>query len=231
MHTPPSPHALATLFAIGAAALALSAPLQALGQTPASAASPSPSPLMPRGDTVDPAAMDACLRAARQSLTTRGVPPVEVALNAPSVQPGPSPDSQALRGTGHWRGTGGMRSFSYSCNVDARSAEALGLVLRDVTPASAEAPPPKPPAEPNFAELSPAACESSAAEALQQRWPRVTQISFDRDTRSFKQESAVKGALHGSGRAITAQGAPSTVFVFDCEVDPRDGRVLRTTIS
>ena len=226
MRISPLPRATATVLGIGLAALSFSASMPVLGQTPSAPAAPAL-----KADAVEPAAMDACLRAARQSLTTKGVPPVEVALNPPTVQPGPSTDSQALRGTGHWRGAGGVRNFNYSCNVDTRSSEALGLVLRDVTPASAEAPPPKPPTEPNVTELSPAACESSAAEALQQRWPRVTQITFDRDTRSFKQESAVKGELHGSGRAIATQGAPSTFFVFDCEIDPRDGRVLRTTIS
>ena len=227
MRISPLPRATATVLGIGLAALSFSASMPVLGQTPSAARPRRRSRPMPSSRR----RMDACLRAARQSLTTKGVPPVEVALNPPTVQPGPSTDSQALRGTGHWRGAGGVRNFNYSCNVDTRSSEALGLVLRDVTPASAEAPPPKPPTEPNVTELSPAACESSAAEALQQRWPRVTQITFDRDTRSFKQESAVKGELHGSGSAIATQGAPSTFFVFDCEIDPRDGRVLRTTIS
>ena len=33
--------------------------------------------------------------------------------------------------------------------------------------------------------LSPAACESRAAEALTKRWPRVSEIAFDPATRSF----------------------------------------------
>ena len=224
MHTFPLSRAALAMLVVGTVAVFLAAPPSAIAQTPSPASAP-------KADAVDPAAMDACLRAARQSLTTKGVPPVEIALNAPTVQPGPSADSQALRGTGHWRGAAGMRNFSYSCNVDSHSSEALGLVLRDVTPASAESPPPKPLAEPNLAELSPAACESSAAEALQRRWPRVAQISFDRDTRSFRQDSIERGELHGSGKAVSAPGAPSAIFVFDCELDPRDGRVLRTTIS
>jgi hypothetical protein len=76
-----------------------------------------------------------------------------------------------------------------------------------------------------------ASCESSAVQALQKRWPRVTQINFDSDTRSFRQDSADRAVLHGRGRALPSVGAPSTLFGFDCEIDPHDGQVLTTRIS
>jgi hypothetical protein len=73
------------------------------------------------------------------------------------VQPGPTIDGQiVLRGAGRWRAPTGMRTFTYTCNVDVKSAEAVAVVLRDTTPAAAaKAPPPRPPAEPDLSELSP----------------------------------------------------------------------------
>ena len=189
-------------------------------------------PATGKPDAADAAALDACQRSAKQSLTTKGVPPLEVTLNAPQVLPGPSGDSTAtLRGTGRWRGASGVRNFNYSCNVDLRTSEAVGLVMQDVSPPAVAAPQARAPSEPNLSELSPSACESSAVEVLQQRWPRATEISFDAATRSFRQPSAVSAALHGSMRARPAPGSPQAVLGFDCEIDPRDGRVLHTNVS
>ena len=125
-----------------------------------------------------------------------------------------------------------MRTFTYTCNVDVRSAEAVGLVLRDTTPAAAvKAAAPRPPAEPDLSELSPAACESRAVAALKARWPRVSQISFDARTRVFQQPSAESALLHGSGQAVPGGDSATRLFGFDCEIDPRDGRVLKISIS
>jgi hypothetical protein len=186
-----------------------------------------------KSDTAAAAAAEACERAARQTLNAKALQPVEVTFNAaPTVRPDLSSDSQiVLRGVGRWWGASGVRSFNYSCSVDLRTSEAVGLVMRDSTPVAAEAAPAHAPAEPDLSELSLAACESSAVEALKQRWPRVSQITFDSATRSFRQQSIIRAELHGSGRAMPAPRSPSTFFGFDCEIDPRDGRVLRTSVS
>ena len=125
---------------------------------------------------------------------------------APTVQPGPTIDGQiVLRGAGRWRAPTGMRSFTYTCNVDVKSSEAVAVVLRDTTPqAAAKAPPPRPPAEPDLSELSPAACESSAVAALKARWPRVSQISFDPRTRVFKQPSPTAPCCTAAARRCRA---------------------------
>jgi hypothetical protein len=185
-----------------------------------------------KADGAGASAAESCERAARQTLAAQAAHPVDVTFDAaPAEQPSLSNDNQVvLRGTGRWRAGTGPRSFSYSCNVDLHTFEA-GLVLRDSTPAAADAAAMRAPAEPDLSALSPAACESSAAEALKQRWPRVSQISFDIATRSFQQPSVSRAELHGRGRAQPAPGAPSTFFGFDCEIDPRDGRVLRTSVS
>ncbi|MGZ5157079.1 MAG: hypothetical protein ACXWJA_11705 [Caldimonas sp.] len=183
--------------------------------------------------TVAAAAAQACEREARQALTAKGSNGVEVTFAAaPAVQHNLSNDSQmVLKGVARWRLARDVRSISFSCNVDLASFE-VGLVLRDTTAAvAAQAAPARAPAEPDLSQLSPAACESSAVEALKRRWPRVSEISFDPATRQFRQPSATLAELHGSGRAVPAPRSPSTFFGFDCEIDPRDGRVLRTSVS
>jgi hypothetical protein len=182
-------------------------------------------------EAASPAAVEACERSARQAVPTPTREPVEVTFTAPPT--GPTIDGQVvLRGAGRWRAASGMRTFTYTCNVDKGSAEAVGLVLRDTTPAAAaKAAPPRPPAEPDLSELSPAACESSAVAALKARWPRVSQISFDARTRVFNQPSADSALLHGSGQALPSADSATRLFGFDCELDPRDGRVLGISIS
>ena len=86
-------------------------------------------------------AVAACEQSVQQSLASKGAPPAELRFNSPpSSQPDRSNDGQfVLRGAGSWRAAGGIRRFEYSCNVDPRTPEAVGLVLRDTTPAAAQA--------------------------------------------------------------------------------------------
>jgi len=176
-------------------------------------------------------AIAACERAARQSLAPQAAHPPEVTFttSAPAEPAMPGDSQLMLRGAGRWRAGEGLRSFNYNCTVDLRSGEAVGLVMRDLTPPAPA--PARALVEPDLSHLSPAACESSAAAALKQRWPRVSQISFDSGTRSLVQDSASRAELHGQGRALPTPDAPSTHFGFDCELDPRDGRVIATRIS
>jgi hypothetical protein len=175
-------------------------------------------------------AVAACERAARQALPAPAAQAGDVVFNGtPTAQPSLSSESQVvLVGAGRWRGPGGARSFTYSCNVDPRAPESVGLVLRDSTPAATQ---PPAPLEPDLSKLSPASCESSAVRVLKERWPGVSKISFDGATRSFRQQSATSAELHGSGRALPTPSAPPTFFEFDCSIDPRDGRVVRTSVS
>jgi hypothetical protein len=187
--------------------------------------------LGPAAHAAGDAAEQACEQAARQALTAGATRPADVTFTvAPVVQASLSNDSQlVLRGVARWQGAGVIRSVTYNCNVDPRSSEVTGLVMRDSTPIAAVAAPA--PAEPDLSTLSPEACEARAAEALKQRWPRVSEISFDTATRSFRQQSGSKAELHGSGRAVPDPRSPPTYFAFDCEIDPRDGRVQRTSLS
>ena len=206
--------------ALGVATMPLSSQAQARSESPASVAS---------------RAATACERAAQQTLSARAAKAPEVTFDAaPSVQHELSNESQTvLRGIGRLRGADGVHAFTYVCNVDRSSFEVVGLVLRDA-PASAVAAKARPapaPLEPDLRALSPAACESSAALLLQQRWPQVSKISFDSATRSYRQTSAERADLLGSGRAEPSPGAPLRLFGFECAIDPRDGRVLGTSLS
>lgn len=175
----------------------------------------------------------ACESAARKALLEPGGQAGEVTFgSAPSVQPRRAGEDQiALHGEGRRRDKGSTRSFIYSCTVDPRTFEAVGLVLRDAVAATPKAVAPRMASDPDLSHLSPTTCESKAAEALKQRWPRVSQISFDRATRRFVQKSATRADLQGQGHALPDPGAPATHFGFDCEIDPRDGRVLSTRLS
>jgi hypothetical protein len=179
-------------------------------------------------------AVAACEQSARRTLATKATQPADLSFKAaPTVQPALPGDTQlVLSGEGRWRAAEGMRTVRFTCYVDRQTLETVGMVMRDATPAAAKAAAPKkPPAEPDLSHLSMASCESSAVQALQKRWPRVTQITFDSDTRSFRQDSADRAVLHGRGRALPSLDAPSTFFGFECEIDPHDGQVLRTKIS
>ncbi|MEO7058067.1 MAG: hypothetical protein ABI281_13095 [Caldimonas sp.] len=176
-------------------------------------------------------AAQACEREARQALAGRVAGAVKLTFNtAPEVRPYISNENQTvLRGVARWQRGTEVRSIQYSCTVDLASFK-VGLVIRDATPAPAETPA-RAPAEPDLSALSPAACESRAAAALKKRWPRVSEIAFDPATRSFGQPSAGIAIFRGNGRAVPTPGAPHTFFAFECEIDPRDGWVLRSSLK
>lgn len=199
----------------------------ALAQAAASAAASSPAITAAN-------AAEACERGVRQSLASRAGPAAELKFAAaPAVQPGLSNGGQlVMQGAGSWRAAGGtLRRFEYSCNLNPRNSEAVGVLIRDLTSAAAEAAAPHEVIEPDLTNLSPTACESAAAVALKKRWPAVSQLNFDSATRRLSQESPSKASLRGQGKALPAPGSPLTHFEFDCELDPRDGRVVGMRVS
>lgn len=178
-------------------------------------------------------AIAACERATRSTLgTTRGAA-VDVSFNAPPAPAaGPADSAElVLRGAGRARSAGVTRSFSYSCNFDTRSGEVSGVVVRDAAVEGAPAAPVARSVDPDLSNVSPIACESAAASALKQRWPTVSRIAFNSDTRAMEQDSLGNAALRGQGTAQPAPNAPSTHFTYTCAIDPRSGRVLATRIT
>lgn len=175
----------------------------------------------------------ACERAAQQSLATRGAPAADLKFTAAAPDPAAVPGEHhiVLHGGGSWRAAGGPRRFAYSCNVDLRSPESVGLVLRDTTGGESPAAAATAAVEPDLRHLTPGACESSAAAAVKKRWPAALDIAFDSATRRLSQQSAARATLQGRGRALQAPGEPIVHFGFDCAIDPRDGRVLGISLS
>jgi hypothetical protein len=175
-----------------------------------------------------------CERAVRQALVPEAGAGTELRLTtAPSAQRPQAGDPQVvLQGEGQWRDGAALRRFMYTCKLDAQG-EALGVVVRQVpAPAGAPARPQPLEREPDLSHVSPSACESRAAAALMRRWPQVSQITFDADTRRLTQQSPSRAVLQGNGRAQPTPGSPSLVhFGFDCMLDPGDGRVIDLQLS
>jgi hypothetical protein len=212
-------------------ALAAQTPRAALAQTasPVLAATPAPS-----AATVGAEGLARCERAVRQALVPQAGAAAEVRFSAtPPLPRSLSDGSQiVLQGEGQWREAAALRKFKYSCNLDPHSGEAIGVVIRQAAPPLAAQGESKPIKDPDLSHLSPSACESGAAVALQQRWPRISQVTFDTETRRLTQQSASRAELHGQGRARPAPESPVLVhFGFDCTIDPRDGRVIGMRLS
>jgi hypothetical protein len=178
-------------------------------------------------------AVAACEQAARRTLSSTRGSAADVTFNAPAaVLPGAGDATErVLRGAGRVRRDGASRGFTYSCSVDARTGDVAGVVVRDTVAASERAAVARTPVEPDLSQISPAACETAAASALQRRWPKVARISFDAQTRALQQDSLGNADLRGQGTAQPVPGAPSTHFSYRCAIDARNGRVLATRID
>ena len=176
------------------------------------------------------AAAVACERSVRATLReTRGAAATASFDAPPSAQPGAGGSDALWRGAGQVRAANGLRPFSYSCSFDSATGDVAGVVVRDTGAPERVARPRK--VEPDLSQLSPAACESAAARALQKRWPGVTQISFDAGTRQLEQVADGPASLRGQGTAIPSVREPATHFSYDCGVDPRSGRVLSLQVK
>jgi hypothetical protein len=146
------------------------------------------------------------------------------------VVPAPADAAEiTLRGAGQVRSGASARPFSYSCSYDIATAVVSGVVVRDAvaapTPTAARA------VEPDLSHVSPAACESAAAAALKRRWPGVTQINFNPDTRKLSQDTDGIASLRGQGGAVPTVRDPEVHFSYDCAIDARTGRVMKLAIG
>jgi hypothetical protein len=219
-------------FAAATSLVVLSAAALAQGAAPAAAPPAEAAPGARPNVLPAAAATQACEQAVRDTLrNTRGAA-AEVSFNAPpSALPGVAEGSDLLlRGAGRARSGGTARTFTYSCTYDTGAGSVAGVVLRDAAPAGERAAAPAAPlqtVEPDLSAISPAACESAAANALKRRWPNVGRIAFNADTRSLIQDSAGTAKLEGQGTAQPQIGNDlSSHFTYQCALDARSGRVL-----
>jgi hypothetical protein len=173
----------------------------------------------------------ACERAAQETLRdTRGATAAASFSAPPTALPGAADAGEiTLRGAGRLRTASGLRPFSYSCAYDTRSATVTGVLLRDA--GAPEGTPAPRSVEPDLSHVSPVACESAAASALKQRWPSVTHVSFNADTRQLSQDSSGTAQLRGQGSAQPSVREPATYFSYECRIDARNGRVLGLRIA
>jgi hypothetical protein len=198
------------------------------GAIAATAAAPGPAPASgPLVSAAQRAGAVACERAATETLRGgRGAANASVSFNAPPVmQPGPADAVElTLRGAGRVQtGNTPARPFSYSCSYDTQADKVAGIVVRDAgAPVQSAAPRP---VDPDLSFVSPTACESAAADALKRRWPGVSRIAFNPDTRELSQDASGEAHLRGQGTALPNTGAPATHFAYDCAIDARNGRV------
>lgn len=167
----------------------------------------------------------ACERAAQETLQGSRREARGVSFTAsPSAVPGPADATEVtLRGAGRVLASSGSRPFSYSCNYDAQTRQVTGVVVRDA--GGVERKPAPRPVEPDLSNVSPAACESSAANSLKRRWPAVSRIVFNSETRQLSQDASGLAHLRGQGTAQPQVGGPSTHFSYDCAIDARSGRI------
>jgi hypothetical protein len=173
----------------------------------------------------------ACQLAVQDTLRdTRGSAATASFTSPPVTVPGPADAAElTVRGTGQARAANSARPFSYSCSFDTRSGTVAGVVLRDVGGPERAATTRS--IEPDLSQVSPAACESAAAGALKRRWPGVAGISFRAETRRLDQQASDRASLRGQGTAAPSVRDPATHFSYDCEIDPRNGRIVGVRIG
>lgn len=177
------------------------------------------------------AATTACEGATSATLReTRGAAATASFTGPASLVPGAADAGDiTLRGAGQVRTPSGARPFSYSCTFDTRAGAVTGVVVREAS--TRESAPVARDIEPDLSQISPTACESAAAGALKRRWPGVSHISFNADTRQLSQMAGGSATLRGQGTATPSVRAPATHFGYDCTIDPRNGRVTGMRVA
>ena len=135
---------------------------------------------------------------------------------APDAHTMPDGDRIDVKGSGHYRraGGGGPVAFNYSCAFDDSTGSTSGVVFREADNRPAPA---LPVWQADLSKLSPEACETAAAAAMQSSHPRASGIVFDGDSRKLEPGTAGGTALAGTGRVIRAPGMQPSAFRYRCE--------------
>jgi len=187
--------------------------------------------------TAGSTAVQGCEAAVRETLASkRGGGAVDASFaGQPVRQPGLATDGEiALRGEGRYkRGGGAAQGFGYLCNVDPRTGKVSGVVLRDspTERTSTALVRGAPMIEPEIGNVSPEACETSAATAAKRQWPQAERLQFSADSRRLEADGAGNTVLIGQGSVQPTPGAPVTHFGYRCTAEPGSGRVVATRIT
>lgn len=133
-----------------------------------------------------------------------------------------------VKGEGRYSGPGGSSmSFAYSCAFNPKTGGTSGVLIRDTGHAQAT----DAAWQPDLTHLSPTECESAAAAALKDKYPRVGRIAFDPATRQLRPGPNEHTSLEGGGAVVRAPGMNAVPFSYRCEVETRSGRVLAVQTS
>jgi hypothetical protein len=136
-------------------------------------------------------------------------------------------DETSLKGEGRYRGASGRSvPFSYGCALNTKSGSSSGVVFRELVAAEEQKN-----WQPNLAHVSPDACEGAAAATLKSKNPRVGRIVLDSESRRLSPGPEDRIVLEGRGALERAPGMNSVPFTYQCEVEPRNGRIVSIQTS
>lgn len=161
---------------------------------------------------------------------TRGTQAQEVqfigAKRALSAMPD---DETGVKGEGRYRRPGGVFvTFTYSCTVGVGSGATSGVIFREIGGAASDS---AKAWQPDLSRFTPEACESAAAQALKDKFPRVDRIEFAANVRRLEPAPDARTRLEGQGNLQRAPGMNPSPFRYHCEFDARSGKVLRVQTS
>jgi hypothetical protein len=140
-------------------------------------------------------------------------------------------DETDVKGEGRYRAaSGGTMAFAYSCLYNSRSGATSGVLFRE-TGAALSAGAAEPGWQPDLSQFSPQNCESAAAAALKDKYPRVGRIVFDGEGRQLRPAGNSSSALEGQGAVERAAGMNLVPFRYRCEFETHSGKVLSASTS
>lgn len=146
------------------------------------------------------------------------------------ISPTSGEEELGVKGEGRYRRPSGEQvSFSYSCAYNATTDGTSGAIFRE-TGVTGTARATKP-WEPDLGAVSPEACESAAAAALKQKYPRVGRIAFGSDSRQLRPAPNERTLLEAQGAVERAPGMSLVPFTYRCEFDSHTGKLLRVETS
>lgn len=213
-----------TVSHLSALALLLCAASAASAQgAPATAASQPAAPQKSAPEACEAAVVDA-IHAARG----REAQPVQFVAARRSVTP-PLNELTSVRGEGHYRGAGGVRTFTYSCTFNEKTHVPSGVVFSDASAAAAGVADKA--WQPDLTHLSPESCDAATAATLKEKFPRVAHISFVSNARQLKPAPDARTILEGQGGVERAPGMAAVAFTYRCEFDSASGKLVSAQVN
>lgn len=129
----------------------------------------------------------------------------------------------SVQGEGHYQGSGGRMPFTYSCALDTQTHEATGVIFKETDEPARHA---EKPWQADLAHLSPEVCDSGAARAVKDKYPRAVNVVLSSQSRQLSAAPNNHTYLHGQGHMERAEGMAPSAFTYRCELDTASGKLL-----